>query len=180
MNKVLIIALAALLSFNGNVFAQKTGHISLNDLLLLLPERKKAENDIQEFAKQLEGQLKTMRAEYESKISDYQAKESMMTDPVKLDRQREIANLEDRIQNFQVSAQESLQKKQNDLLEPMIEKCKKSIEEVAKENGYKNVIDSSQGVLLYADPADDLMPLVKKKMNLTAAPADGTKAPEKK
>ncbi|MBK8685674.1 MAG: hypothetical protein IPN26_12145 [Bacteroidetes bacterium] len=65
---------------------------------------------MQDFAKQLEGQLKTMRAEYENKISEYQSKEAMMTDPVKLDRQKEIANLEERIQNFQQTAQESLKK----------------------------------------------------------------------
>jgi outer membrane protein len=99
-----------------------------------------------------------------------------MTDPVKLDKQKEIANLEERIQNFQATAQESLQQKQNDLLEPMIEKCKKAIADVAKENGYKSVIDSSQGILLYSDPSDDLMNLVKKKLGISDAPA-GTPAP---
>jgi outer membrane protein len=183
MKNILILAFAFLIGFSPETFAQKTGHVNLNDLLLLLPERKKAESDIQEFAKQLEGQLKTMRAEYENKISEYQAKEAMMTDPVKLDRQKEIANLEERIQNFQQTAQESLQKKQNDLLDPMIEKCKKAIAEVAKENGYKTVIDSSQGVLLYADDSDDLMNLVKKKMGITDAPASApapTTAPANK
>ena len=100
-----------------------------------------------------------------------------MADPVKVDKQREIADLEERIQNFQATAQESLQKKQSELLDPMISKCKKAVEEVAKEAGYKTVIDSSQGILLYADPADDLLPLVKKKLNITAVadlPASGS------
>ena len=160
------------------VNAQKIAHINLNDLLLLLPERKKAEADIQEYAKQLDGQLKTMSNEYDSKIADYQAKESLMTEPVKADKQKEIGDLEERIKSFQQTAQESLQKKQNDLLEPMIATAKKAIEEVAKDNGYKNCIDSSAGVLLYSDPADDILPLVKKKLNLTDAP--GAVAPEKK
>lgn len=167
--------------------AQKVAHINLNDLLLLLPERKKAEADIQEYAKQLDGQLKTMSNEYDSKINDYQAKESLMTEPVKADKQKEIGDLEERIKAFQQTAQESLQKKQNDLLEPMIEKAKKAIEEVSKENGYKNCIDSSAGVLLYSDPSDDILPLVKKKLNLTdsaSAPAtekkEENKTPEKK
>ena len=151
------------------VSAQKVAHINLNDLLLLLPERKKAETDIQEYAKQLDAQLKTMSNEYDAKIADYQAKESLMTDPVKADKQKEIGDLEERIKAFQGTAQESLQKKQNDLLEPMIETAKKAIEEVSKEAGYKNCIDSSSGLLLYADPADDIMALVKKKLNLSDA-----------
>ena len=56
--------------------------------------------------------------------------------------------------------------------------AKKSVEEVAKENGYKYVIDSSQGMLLYADASDDIMALVKKKMGLNAAPST-TEAPKK-
>jgi outer membrane protein len=186
-----IVKLAALLilvvATSGTVSAQKIAHINLNDLLLLLPERKKAETDIQDYAKQLDGQLKTMSNEYDSKIADYQAKESIMTEPVKADKQKEIGDLEERIKAFQQTAQESLQKKQNDLLEPMIEKSKKAIEEVAKENGYKNCIDSSAGVLLYSDPADDIMALVKKKLSITDAanPAandkkEETKTPEKK
>lgn len=158
------------MSFNGNVMAQKIAHINLNDLLLLMPERKKAETDIQEYAKTLDGQMRTMNAEYESKVQEYTSKETIMTEPVKIDKQKEIADLEERIRNFQTTAQESLQKKQNELLEPMIAKAKKSVEEVAKENSYKYVIDSSQGILLYSDAADDIMPLVKKKLGLNATP----------
>ncbi|MEY4111396.1 MAG: hypothetical protein RLZZ46_1752 [Bacteroidota bacterium] len=170
-----LIALFFLLTISCSLpgFAQKAGHVNLNDLLLLLPERKKAETDIQDFAKQLEGQMKTMRAEYENKVSEYQAKETSMTDPVKLDKQKEIANLEERIQNFQSTAQESLQQKQSELLEPMIEKAKKAIAEVAKEKGYNVVIDSSQGALLYYEANDDLMAAVKKKLGITDTPAPG-------
>ena len=191
MKKIVKIAavLVLVLATASTVSAQKVAHINLNDLLLLLPERKKAETDIQEYAKQLDAQLKTMSNEYDAKIADYQAKESLMTDPVKTDKQKEIGDLEERIKAFQGTAQESLQKKQNDLLEPMIETAKKAIEEVAKEAGYKNCIDSSSGLLLYADPADDIMALVKKKLNLSDAPSPAmekkeapkeTKAPEKK
>jgi outer membrane protein len=182
MKKILSIIAICLFAISGTVNAQKTGHINLNDLLLLMPERKKAETDIQEFAKQLDTQLKTMSTEYEAKVQEYQSKESIMTDIVKADKQKEIGDLEERIKSFQQNAQESLQKKQNELLEPMLAKAKKGIEEVAKENGIKNVIDSSLGVLLYTDPTEDIMPLVKKKMNLPDAPAPtpgGGKAPVK-
>ena len=177
MKKLFVILTVAAITFSGSAMAQKIAHINLNDLLLLMPERKKAEVDIQEYAKTLDGQMRTMNAEYESKVQEYTSKESIMTEPVKADKQKEIADLEERIRNFQTTAQESLQKKQNELLEPMLAKAKKSVEEVAKENGYKYVIDSSQGTLLYSEPADDVMPLVKKKLGLNATPAP--EAPKK-
>lgn len=178
MKKILTLVAVAVFALSGNVFAQKTGHVNLNDLLLLMPERKKAEEEIQTYAKELDTKLRSMSQEYEAKIQEYQAKEALMTEPIKQDKQKEIASLEDRIKDFQTTAQESLQKKQNDLLEPMVAKAKKAIEEVAKEAGYRNVIDSSMGILLYSNPDDDLMPLVKKKLNLTTpAPAAGTTTP---
>jgi outer membrane protein len=73
-----------------------------------------------------------------------------------------------------------LQKKQNELLEPMVKKAKKAIEDVAKESGYKQVLDTSSGSVLYNDPADDILNLVKKKLNLgaeAATPAPGGSAP---
>ena len=170
MKKLFLILTVAAMTFSGSEKKKKIAHINLNDLLLLMPERKKAETDIQEYAKTLDGQMRTMNAEYESKVQEYTSKESIMTEPVKADKQKEIADLEERIRNFQTTAQESLQKKQNELLEPMLTKAKKSVEEVAKENGYKYVIDSSQGTLLYSEPADDVMPLVKKKLGLNATP----------
>ena len=170
MKKLIVLFALAAFMFSGNVMAQKMAHINLNDLLLLMPERKKAEADIQEYAKTLDSQMRVMNSEYESKVQEYTAKEGIMTEPVKADKQKEIGDLEDRIRNFQTTAQESLQKKQNELLEPMIAKAKKSIEEVAKEGGYKYVFDNSQGTLLYSEASDDLMGAVKKKMGLNATP----------
>lgn len=183
MKKIFIVAFA-IISFatSNNCFAQKSGYVNLNDLLLLMPERKKAETDVQEYAKQLESQLKAMSTEYENKVADYQKQEALMTEPVKADKQKELADLEERIRNFQTTAQESLQKKQNELLEPMVKKAKKAIEDVAKENGYKQIFDVSQGVVLYNDPADDIMALVKKKLNVgmpEAPAAPAAPAPKK-
>lgn len=184
MKKIFVVLALGLFMISNAGFAQKTGYINLNDLLLLMPERKKAETDIQDYAKQLDGQMKTMSGEYENKVADYQAKEALMTEPVKLDKQKELVDLEERIKNFQQTAQESLQKKQNELLEPMVKKAKKAIEDVAKESGYKQVFDTSAGTVLYNDPNDDILNLVKKKLNLgaeatTPAPAGGTPAPKK-
>jgi len=178
MKKIFVVAIAVFMVANCNVsLAQKNGYVNLNDILLLMPERKKAETDIQDYAKQLDGQLKTMSAEYESKVAEYQKQEALMAEPLKVDKQKELADLEERIRTFQTTAQESLQKKQSELLEPMVKKAKKAIEDVAKENGVKQVFDTSQGFVLYNDPADDLMSLVKKKLNvgMPDAPAPAPK-----
>ncbi|HET6245515.1 MAG: OmpH family outer membrane protein [Bacteroidetes bacterium] len=167
MKKILTLAIVlATAAFSLEAIAQKFGHVDSNELLLAMPERKTAETSIQDYAKQLESQLKTMNAEWESKVQDYQSKEAMLSDAIKKTKVKEITDLESRIKDFQTTAQEDLQKKENDLLQPMIEKAKAAINEVAKENKYTYVFDSGAGMLLYSPESDDILPLVKKKMGI--------------
>jgi len=163
MKNIVLIA-ATLLS--TAVFGQKLGHINSNDLLLAMPERSSIEADIQKYAQELESQMTTMSKEYQAKVQKYQSMEATMTEAIKQDKIAEITNLEERISKFQQSAQKDLQAKEETLLKPLIDKAKKAIEDVAKENGYTYVFDAGVGVLLYKKDSDDIMPLVKKKLGL--------------
>jgi outer membrane protein len=169
MKKIITAVAAILLLTSTFVNAQKIAHINSNDLMLLMPERKSAEESLQNFAKELEKQMGTMNQEYESKVQEYQSKESLMTDIIKQDKVKEITDLENRIKTFQQTAQESLQKKEQELLAPMLDKAKKAIGDVAKEAGYRYVLDTAAGAVLYSEPSDDIMPLVKKKLGIDAA-----------
>lgn len=162
--KKLVIIFATLLSTTA--FAQKLGHINSNELLQAMPERATIEEDIKVYAQELETQLSTMTKEYQAKVQNYQSKEASMTDAIKQDKIQEITNLEERINKFQQTAQKDLQTKEEQLLNPVIEKARNAIEEVAKENGYTYIFDSGVGVLLYQKDSDNIMPLVKKKLGL--------------
>ena len=165
-----LIIVGALVTFgfgNLNVTAQsKIGHINSNDLLEIMPERTKAAADVEAFAKQLEMQLKNMSAEYETKLREYQSQQALMTEPVRQTKVQEITDLESRIQQFQLTAQESLQKKESEILKPLIDKAKNAINTVAKEKGYDYILDTGLGVVLFFDTGDDILPLVKKKLGL--------------
>jgi len=162
--KHIILVFATLLS--TAVFGQKLGHINSNELLLAMPERTNIENQIKKYAQDLESQLSAMTKEYQSKVQNYQANEATMTEAIKKDKIKEITNLEERISEFQQTAQKDLQTKEESLLKPLIDKAKSAIEEVAKENSYNYIFDSGVGVLLYQRDSDDIMPLVKKKLGL--------------
>ncbi len=166
MNKMKNIILIAVTLMSTAVFGQKFGHINSNDLLLAMPERTTIEESIQKEAQALESQLSTMTKEYQSKVQTYQASEATMTDAIKQDRIAEITNLEDRIGKFQQSAKETLQKKEESMLKPIIDKAKKAIEDVAKENNFTMVFDSGLGVILYKKDSEDILPMVKKKLGL--------------
>ncbi len=166
MKKVVaIIGFVALAAFANAQTVTKLGHIDSQALLQSMPERAEAEKKVQDFAKSLETTLKTMTTEYQAKLADYQTKEAAMTKTEKETVEGEIMQLQQRIQDYQTSAQEKIQKQQAELLQPLIDKAKKAIEDVGKEGGFTYVLDSSVGVTLYT-AGEDILPKVKTKLGL--------------
>jgi len=60
--------------------------------------------------------------------------------------------------------QQELQKKQQEMSEPIQKKALDAVTAVAKENGYSYVFVKE--ALLVAPPSDDIAPLVRKKLGL--------------
>ena len=165
IRKLILLSFLALLTINS--FGQsKFGYIDSSELLSVMPEKKTAETELQDFAKSLESQLSAMQGEYQASVQDYQSNEATYTDLVKQDKIAEIQGLEQRIQSFQQNAQNALQQKEKELLEPILSKARTAIEDVAKEGKYTYIFDSSMGSILYADESENVMALVKKKLGL--------------
>ena len=165
MKKITFLTLLSFLTLSS-ISQNKFGYIDSQELLMLMPERKTAETEVQNFAKSLEAQLGSMTAEYQESVQEYQANETTYTDLVKQDKVAEITGLEQRIQTFQQNAQQSLQTKEQELLEPILSKAREAIEDVATEGGFTYIFDKSQGSILYAKESENILALVKKKLNL--------------
>jgi len=161
----IVLFLCAALSTQAQ--SNKLGHINSTDLLQAMPEIKQADSTLQTYQKQLEDQNQTMLTEYQSKLADFQKAEATMPDAVKEVKQQELQDLQNRIQQFQSSAQDKFQAKKEELYSPVLKKAEDAIKAVAKENNYSYVFDTSAGAVIYFPPdADDLMALVKKKLGL--------------
>lgn len=168
MKKTLILLFVSLMACSG-VMAQKNiklGHINSSDLMQIMPGRDSAQATLQQEITDLENTLKSMQEELESRYNAFQSKASEMSDLIKQTKQRELQDMGARIEEFQKNAQKQIEERQAELLKPIIDRAKKAIEDVAKENGYTYVFDASVGALLYSQDSDDIMPLVKKKLNL--------------
>jgi outer membrane protein len=148
----------------GSISAQKIGYVAMDSLVASMTETKKAQEIAQEYYKSLEKEVSTMQNEFQNKYNDYLTNEATYSDLLKKTKQEELQTLKDRIDQFQQSAQQDYQKKYQDLSKPIYDKAYKAVEMVAKEGGYKYIMDSSAGFMIYKDPADDVLALVKKKL----------------
>ncbi|SMB86547.1 periplasmic chaperone for outer membrane proteins Skp [Hymenobacter roseosalivarius DSM 11622] len=191
MNKIRLALAAAALTFTTTTatLAQaplKIGYTSVDYVLSQMPESKQIESDLKAYSSQLEAQLKSKIADYQTKAEAYQKGASAMTEVVRADKEKELTGLQGSIQEFQRSADNSLQQKQQTLLKPALDKLQKTIDAVATENGYTYVLnsDGASPVLLHGPKEGDISDMILKKMGVTpgaaqapaAAPAKTTPA----
>ena len=165
MKRITIIAFL-ILAASSTSFAQKFGHVNSNELLGQMPESRDVQKQVEEYVKQLEGQLSTMSEEYQSKVAEYQSNQALWSEPVKESKAEEISSLEKRIQRFQQTAQQSMNQKEEELFEPLLEKVETAIKKVSDEKGYDYVFDTSSGVLLHYPEGDNIMPEVRKELGI--------------
>ncbi|MBN8701970.1 MAG: OmpH family outer membrane protein [Bacteroidetes bacterium] len=171
-----ITLIACLFLSTLNISAQKIGHINLDSLIGLMPESKEAEKASMAFIKELETSIGTMQGELQTKYQDYMANQDKYSDLVKQTKEKELQDLNQRIQEFQASAQEEVNRKKTELAKPIYDKAKKAIDQIAKDKGYKYVLDTSLGNVLFSDPADDLLSSVSDKLGLSKAAKAATPA----
>lgn len=167
MKKSLIAILFILFSVAAHSQTKgKTGHLDISALYSAMPELIAANEEYLNFYKELDTAIKIMENDFRAKMKFYEDHSSTMSDFLKQSKEKEINDLQTQIKSFRKSAQEELTKKQASLLEPIQKKAKDAIQSVAKEKGYKYILNYNENNILYAEPSDDIMPLVKQKLGI--------------
>jgi len=155
--------------FAGGVSAQtlKFGHIVFQELVQAMPEYLTANANLEKVRASLEAQSTAMQKEAQEKYKEFialsQTKDA--NEALVKAKQDEVQSIQERIQTFNQTAQESLQKEQDKQFQPVIEKARKAISELAKEQGLIYVFEAN-GVLYHSEQSIDLMPLVKAKLGI--------------
>ena len=154
------------ITFRSGAQTLKFGHIDSGALIQMLPQTKQADSTLKRFAETLDSQLKGMTTEYQGKLQQYQSKVDSLPEAIRNYKEKELSDLGQRIQDFQQSAQESIQKKKEEIYGPILKKAEDAIKEIAKEKSYSYIFDTSLGSVIYAQDSDNIMALVKTKLGL--------------
>jgi outer membrane protein len=150
--KTFLIAAIALLGFQTINAQAKTAHVDVNDIMSKMPAVLDAQNQLKKLSDTYTAEYKTMVDEYQAKLKKYDGESTTVTDAVNQTRQQEVQDMAKRISDYQETAQKDLQKKEADLMKPITEKVKASIQKVGKAKGYQYVLNAAD--LLLADGPD--------------------------
>lgn len=168
MKKTFFFAVVFLSVLTIGISAQtlKFGHIDSGALIQMMPQTKQADSSLKKFGESLDSQLKGMTAEYQSKLQSYQSKADSLPDAIRTVKEKELTDLGQRIQDFQQTAQESIQKKKEEIYGPILKKAEDAIKDIAKEKSYSYIFDTSLGSVIFAQESDNIMPMVKTKLGI--------------
>lgn len=165
--KICVLGILLLSAGFANAQAPKFGHIDIQALIQIMPERATAEKQFTAYQKELEDALGTMQKEAQTKYAEYLTKRDSMSETVRKMKDDELNAMSERIQTYQQNAQQQLQAKQGELLKPVFDKADKAIKDVGAEKGLIYIFDMSSRVILYnSKESIDILPLVKTKLGI--------------
>ena len=162
---ILLVAAGLVLASNRSEAQTKFGFISLGDLYPSMPEYKKADTSMLEYRNAVGQQFEDMRREYTEQDSLLNSKDTVKYTKAQLElKKRNVMEMLTKLQGWNTQAQQMLEQKQQELMSPIQKKALETIQAVAKESGFTYVF--AKEALLVSPPAEDILPLVKKKLGL--------------
>lgn len=165
MKKLVGIIFISVITLSSFAQKGKFGHVDTNAIFALMPEKQTASKQLEDYAKTLESQLQSLNKELETKYNEYMANSGSYGKAIKQMKEEELVGLQQRIQAFQSSAQEDLQNKEAELLEPIYKKIKDAIKTVGEEKGLVYIFDVNS-LLYYSSESIDVTNDVKAKLGI--------------
>jgi len=149
----------------AQVKESRFGHIDTQALLESMPERNNIQTEIESAAGEYEQEILRMQGDLEGKVAEYQQKAESWPVAIRSQKEQEITQDQQGLEQFYATVQQELGLLEQSLLEPMIERARKAIEEVGTEEGFTYIFDTSTGSTVY-NGGEDVLALVKAKLGL--------------
>ena len=168
------LAMVAVLALSATTaFGQKFGRVDLASIVPNMPEYQEAVANLETYGKDLQDQLEQIMVEFNTLYANYEKSAATMTDSVRQLKERELTELQQRYQDFTQLAQQDMQKKEAEIMNPIYEKANEAVKKVASAGGYIAIFSTAQDQpasagLAYFDPValTDVTALVKSELGI--------------
>ena len=166
MKKLFLIAAMAVMSVAAMAQNGKFAYVDFNEVIMLMPEMDEARATLEENQKTTEEILMAMYEEYQTKMQQYEQKQATWTPAIRESKEREIMEIQSRLEQTQQSLQQEIQQLQQSLQAPIYEKAQKAVNDLAKAKGIAAVFEKSSLLYVDADQLVDLTPETRVALNI--------------
>lgn len=163
-SKLIVIALCFVGLFaNGQT---KVGTINSELIVGLMPETKKVLTLLDAYAKRLDSSYQVKVADYNAKVQAFQKLDPSLSDNFKKIKVDEITELEQDLKKSQQNGNQLINLKRDELMRPLYKILRDVIAEIAKADGYTQVLTSSGNEFAYLDETFDMTQKVMTKLGI--------------
>ena len=146
-------------------FAQtKIGYVSVDEIFALMPETKKADQNLAEFQNALQESYAQQEAELNAAFDKFIKDSLTMTPSVKEAKRTDLQSRVNEMQKKPKEMNNTLELEKENQIKPIREKLLATIKEVAKAMGYDHVLYKESALVFPA--AADLTNAVKNKLGI--------------
>ena len=149
MKRIITFIALALIGLSANAQNLKFAHVNFQELVQLMPEMDSARVQSEVANNEAQETYQAMVQEFQTKYQQFEQKQATWTPAVRESKQRELGEIQNRIQEFEQAIQQDMQQLQNTLMAPIYKKAQDTVAKMAKEKGFIYVFDAS--TILYVD-----------------------------
>lgn len=167
-NCIKITLIVLLFAVPTMVNAQKFAHINFEQLIDAMPEKETALADLQKEYNEVRNLIEEMSVDFNKKVAEAQKVYETLSATAKQMKEQELQELQQRIQTYQMNAEQQLTTRREELLSPILDKAEAAVKKIGEREGFIYVFDVSKGsqVIWYSKNSTDIMPLVKKDLGI--------------
>ena len=158
---VLLLMIAPMASF-----AQKFGHVNVQEIIQAMPELTKARADLEALAKQYEADLKSMQEEIQKKAEAYEKEQASLPANIKERREKELQDMYQKYQQSAQDNQQALAKEEQEKMQPIQKKIMDAITSIGQTGGYVYIMQTGSALYISSTLSTDVTAEVKKKLGL--------------
>lgn len=167
MFKKLLLVAAVLFPMLASAQTLKIGIVDTQELIAKMPDTAAAQKQLEDVSKKYQDEYAKLGEEMKRMVDEYQNMKEDELPAIRERKTRELSDYQQKIQQFEQTADQDLQKMQYDLMSPVLQKIRTAIEAVGKEGGYSLVQNKDAQIILYYDsPVVDITNDVKAKLGI--------------
>lgn len=167
MFKKILLAVVMAIPFLASAQTLKIGVVNVDVVVAAMPEFETAQKTLAANDSTYGVQLQRMQEEYQRLGEEVRKMGESELPAIRERKVRDVQDLEQKITLFVQQAQQDMEKKQAELLQPITAKVRDAIESVSREGAFSMILSyNPQLILSYAAPVEDVTTKVKTKLGL--------------
>lgn len=164
--KILLVA-AILIPMLASAQTVKIGLVDLNELITKMPDTAAAEKQVGDVSKKYEDEYAKLGEEMKRMYDELQNMKEDELPAIRERKAREFTDYQQKIQQFEQTAMQDIQRMTQELMAPIHQKVRTAIESVGKEGGFSLIQDKNPQLVYYYDtPVVDITNDVKAKLGI--------------